>query len=228
MSLTTVLSNTTSNNLKSTDTSTLKRASSTADTSTATTGFSDMLAKSSLSTVPSKALGPEALTGTVQSTTVQTSGYTFDPLGVVGIVPESNSFLQAIRQMMGKPLEAPATDTLTTFGALPAATPVLPVAVTASTTNTPTLTSEAAPSGTNPSSVSDFMSTIEAQLNYQVSSTSTAASPTQSAPSNTSVATPTNTYTDLVGQYLAGASAAASVSAESALVNAIEKEPEPA
>ena len=135
MSLTTVLSNTTSNNLKSTTASTLKSAASAADTSTATTGFSDMLAQSALSTVPSKTLGPETLTGTVQSTTIQTSDYVFDPLGVVGIVPESNSFLQAIRQMMGKPLEtpvaqAPAADAptpvappaLATFGALPAAT----------------------------------------------------------------------------------------------------------
>lgn len=206
MSLTTVLSNTTSNNLKSTTASTLKSAASAADTSTATTGFSDMLAQSALSTVPSKTLGPETLTGTVQSTTIQTSDYVFDPLGVVGIVPESNSFLQAIRQMMGKPLEtpvaqAPAADAptpvappaLATFGALPAATPALPVAA-ASAISTQTVTSAAIPPETSTSSVSDFISTIEAQLNYQASSTS----------------------------------AAASVSAESALVNALDKEPEPA
>lgn len=212
MSLSTVLGSTTANNtLKSTATSYVKSlpdtnsTSSTNDASNKPQAFGDALAVANLSTIPSKTLSPDIVAATVSSTTLQTSNYVFDPLGVVGAVPESNTFLQAIRAMLGKPAETPAatatasaspapaptTETaatpLTTFGALPAATP--PIAEnTAPAPTTSDATTTAKP---------DLMNTIEAQLSYL-----------------------TNT-SDMVNQYIANASAAAVVNVQSTLNNSM-------
>jgi hypothetical protein len=151
------------------------------------TGFASALTQAS-NTIPSKALSAEVLAATVPSTTIQTSSYVFDPLGVVGTIPESNVFLQAIRQMMGKPADTTATpapappptstptpvtaavlapstaNSPTSFNALPTAVAAMP-APTATATATTTTSTDA--------STTDFMSSLEAQLNYQnLSSTS--------------------------------------------------------
>lgn len=147
------------------------------------TDFASALTQAT-NTIPSKALSAEVLASTVPSTTIQTSSYVFDPLGVVGTIPESNVFLQAIRQMMGKPAETPATTTPTptpaptsiptpvtaavlapstansptSFNALPAAVAAMPAPTASATTATTTSTD---------ASTTDFMSSLEAQLNYQ-------------------------------------------------------------
>ncbi len=262
MSVNTISSNTTNNVLNSTAVSTVTGTASTADATTTASGFKDMLAQSSI--LPTQSLSPEVLAATVSSTTVPTSDYVFDALSVVGIVPESNTFLQAIRQMMGKPLTPTATEPsptastpLTTFDALPPATPAMPTAVstavvsTPTPTPTPTPTSTPTTSGTSSnagsSSIFDLLSTIEAQLNYQSNDTSATATTTPSTPtSETSVAaasetvtpsltpnaatnaTQTAPYGDLVQQYLTGASTAASASVESALIKAMDQEPQAA
>ena len=145
MSVNTISSNATNSVLNSTTFSTVTNTASTADTSTSASGFKDMLAQSSI--LPTQSLSTEVLAATVSSTTVPTSDYVFDALSVVGIVPESNTFLQAIRQMMGKPLTpttiepSPTASTpLTTFDALPPATPAMPTAVSTAVVSTPTPT----------------------------------------------------------------------------------------
>jgi hypothetical protein len=215
MSMSSILNYTKSNNLQGPSNGAQKSAASAATaaaTATAssvpTSGFGDVLARSSQITNPNKTVSADSLVGTVQSTTIQTSGYVFDPLGVVGIVPESNTFLQAIRQMMGKPLGSPAreatapptpptpptaaaptpattTAAVTSSWALPAAASALPTPA-ASTASTkpgtgPSLTAGAASTQADTTSVADSMSSIEAQLNYLGRGTEASAPAAQAA-----------------------------------------------
>jgi hypothetical protein len=214
MSMTSILNYTKNNNLQGPSNGAQKNAVNAATASATTTasavpssGFGEALARSSTSTTPSKALSADSLAGTVQSTTIQTSGYVFDPLGVVGIVPESNTFLQAIRQMMGKPLGSPARE---------------PAAAAAPTT-------AAAPTQVDTTSVAGFMSSIEAQLNYLGRGTETSgpaanATTVASVVEAATVAAQAAVSGDLVDQYLAATSAAASAKAQSDLASAIGKE----
>lgn len=226
-------------------------STTTSDVSSTSSAFGEMVTQASLSSVPSKTLSPEVIAATVPSTTIQTSGYVFDPLGVVGTVPESNTFLQAIRQMMGKPLGAPSTDqaapataaaspatttstaaALTPFGNLPAATTSMPTASTmqSSPTSLPTTQQEVQGSSqAGTSSVADFMSSIEAQLSYQGNVTEAKASPAEATTFASIVEAATTAAQsvmagDLVDQYLADASAAVSANAQSDLASAVDKE----
>lgn len=241
MSMTTILNNTKSNNLQGPSNGAQKSAASSATAATTatassvpTSGFGDVLARTSKITNPTKTVSEDLLAGTVQSTTIQTSGYVFDPLGVVGIVPESNTFLQAIRQMMGKPLGSPAREaTAPTTAAAPtpatttaAVTSSRALAAAASTkTGTgPSLTAGAASTQADTTSVAGSMSSIEAQLNYLGKGTEASAPAAQAA----TVAAQAAVSGDLVDQYLAATSAAASAKAQSDLANAIGKEAEAA
>lgn len=226
MSLNTIQNNTTASNLYKTsivkNASEAKATTNNASVSNSTDASFGQTFAQAVSSVPSKTLSPEALDATVSSSTIQTSTYVFDPLGVVGQLPESNTFLQAIRAMLGKPLEVAAGETakpvvatattsapispVPTFGALPAATSA-PVSASVVTQ----------------SAVSDAMSAIEAQLNYQTSPT-TSATPTPSTPTP---AAPTASATELVDQYIANSSASAVASMQSALVNTIDQEEQP-
>ena len=216
MAISSTLNSTANSYVKSTATSSATSTASTAASSASTAAsdvsgssstFGEMLTQANLSSVPSKALSPEVMSATVESTTMQTSGYVFDPLCVVGIVPESNTFLQAIRQMMGKPFEAPApapapepvaaaaasalpttttpttASALTPFGQLPAATTAMPAApampsTPASLPLSQQNTPESTGSGTS-SSVANFMSSLEAQLSYQDNVSVAQAAPAQ-------------------------------------------------
>lgn len=185
MSITTAINQITSPSLKSTSrtqTNAAAAAAASAATSDAAagkeTGFSNALTQAT-STIPSKALSAEVLAATVPSTTLQTSSYVFDPLGVVGTIPESNVFLQAIRQMMGKPAEALAAPA--TPATPPTTTPVTAAVLTPSTTGSQTTSFNALPAASSAllatastttaaaadTSTTDFLNSLEAQLNYQ-------------------------------------------------------------
>jgi hypothetical protein len=197
----------------SADALTSSPAASTSSSST-DTGFGGLLAQA-MSTAPSKTLNPEVLAATIPSTTIATSSYVFDPLCVVGQVPESNTFLQAIRAMLGKPLEAQQTDTppttatetalavtiatsnpFPTFGSLPA---VATQVVESKVPSSPALATSDAPVIDKTPATPDLMSSIEAQLKYQTSDT-------------------------LVGQYAANLSLSTTTNLESLLTTAEEKE----
>jgi hypothetical protein len=107
MSINTALHNTVSNSASNSVNNSAKSSTTASTVSKTENGFADMFAHT-VNAVPSQTLSPEVLKATLPTTTIQTSSYVFDPLGVVGTVPESNTFLQAIRQMMGKPAEAAA------------------------------------------------------------------------------------------------------------------------
>jgi len=188
MSLTAAINQATSQNIKSTSRTNANVATSTAASDAAPiqdTGFSNALLQAT-SSIPSKALSTEVLAATVPSTTIQTSSYVFDPLGVVGIIPESNVFLQAIRQMMGKPADTPATPSpksTSTSTSIPAPTPVTAAVIAPSTANgatsfnalpaavsampAPAPIAKAATPTAADASTTDFMSSLEAQLSYQ-------------------------------------------------------------
>jgi hypothetical protein len=242
MSTNSILNYTKSNNLQGPSTGAQKNAASAATASAKATasavpssGFGEALAQSSTNTFPSKTVSANLLTGTVQATTIQTSGYVFDPLGVVGIVPESNTFLQAIRQMMGKPLGSPATESTAPAAPTTAAAPTpattaaaftQPGALPAAASALPT---QAAPTLADTTSVSGFMSSIEAQLNYlgkgtEASAPAANAATVASAVEAATVAAQAAVSGDLVDQYLATTSAAASAKAQSDLASAIGKE----
>lgn len=220
MSISSVLNSTANSNVKSTTSGIAKSAAASnsssavsSDTGT-TSSFGNVLAQANLSAVPSNTLSPAVLDATVQSTTIQTSSYVFDPLGVVGKVPESNTFLQAIRAMLGKPAEANASETVASATDL-----------TAQTSDKATTTSSASTSTPN------LLSSIEAQLNYQSSAgldtstasrtaTDTLTKAIEDAKTQTTAlidSTMLSTSSDLVGQYIANTSAAAAASAQSTL-----------
>jgi len=245
MTFSTAINSMASSYAKSTSASSAKSTTTSIKSTTASedpsfpSAFGEMVTQASLSSLPSKTLSPEVLAATVPSTTIQTSGYVFDPLGVVGTVPESNTFLQAIRQMMGKPLSAPATEqaapatavasttaaALTPFGNLPAASTAMPAAPAMQTTPTTLPTAQKDTAGSThvvTTSVADFLSSVEAQLNYQGKASEAEAAPAQATIlASTLGAAMTG---DLVDQYLADTSAAASAKAQSALAGAVDKE----
>lgn len=221
------------------------------DISSTPSAFGEMVTQAGLSSLPSKTLSPEVNAATVPSTTIQTSGYVFDPLGVVGALPESNTFLQAIRQMMGKPLDAAVTEeatpakaessstattttaaALTQFGNLPPATTTMLAAPVMQPTQTDLSTAQQdAPLSTQAgkSSVDDLMSSIEAQLSYQSSAPEATAAPSQATNVASIVEAATTSAQssmtgDLVDRYLAETSAAASARAQSDLASAVDEE----
>jgi SLT domain-containing protein len=168
------------------------------------------------------------LASTVQSCTLQTSDYHFDPLSVVGIVPESNTFLQAIREMLGKPFEPAAKD----HAVAQNAAPTLPI-----TPTSPALTAQTQAAAAKSIGSPDLLNSIEAQLTYQASSNASRSLATASdvatetlskaieasksqafSMTNTATNLPLYSATDLVDQYIARSSAAAVASIESALV----------
>lgn len=210
MSLSTILNNvnTSANNnstqvVKKTSTSAANNsASSAAETASTETGFAQMFSQA-VSAVPSKTLSPEVLAATTPTGTIQTSTYVFDPLGVVGQVPESNTFLQAIRAMLGKPLIDTATPTPT-----PAPTAQVPTPPS----QTPTAFAATATVAAQPS-VSDALSAIEAQLSYQ-----------NTSPTTTTSIAPITTASALVDQYIANASAAAVASMQSTLADSVTQD----
>jgi hypothetical protein len=238
MSITTALnssvSSTVNNSVKSTTSaSTVSKTSTTsAETSKTENGFADMFAQA-VNAVPSQTLSPEVLQATLPTTTIQTSNYVFDPLGVVGTVPESNTFLQAIRQMMGKPFE-PAASPVIAAQAEPAAitpqatTPALISATAAnSTTITPPVSTAVSKPATTSTSTStnDFLDSLEAQLNYQGLSTATVAATATATPTTSPVVA--NTASDMLTQYMSTATSAVSATnIETTLVDALNPEPE--
>jgi hypothetical protein len=155
-------------------------------TSNSDTDFGGLLAQA-MGNAAGKTLNPEVQAATTPSTTIVTSSYVFDPLCVVGHIPESNTFLQAILAMLGKPLEATQTKTPQTIS--PETAPdfttglgsplpnfaLLPTVVTQaveievpppfSSTNADTPVVTKSPPAT------DLMSSIEAQLSYQTADT---------------------------------------------------------
>lgn len=214
MSLSTILNNvnTSANNnstqvVKKTSTSAANNsASSAAETASTETGFAQMFSQA-VSAVPSKTLSPEVLAATTPTGTIQTSTYVFDPLGVVGQVPESNTFLQAIRAMLGKPLIDTSTST-----AAPAPTPAPTAQVPTPPSQTPTAFAATATVAAQPS-VSDALSAIEAQLSYQ-----------NTSPTTTTSIAPITTASALVDQYIANASAAAVASMQSTLADSVTQD----
>lgn len=183
-------------------------SNSSAETSKTENGFADMFAQA-VNAVPSQPLSPEVLQATLPTTTIQTSNYVFDPLGVVGTIPESNTFLQAIRQMMGKPFEAAATPVIAAKAEPAASTPATP---------TPAVITPPAATSTN-----DFLDSLEAQLNYQgLSTTTVAATATAtSTPTVTPTATSTlaTTASNLLSQYMG-------TDIQTTLVDALNQKPE--
>jgi hypothetical protein len=235
MSISNVLSGTSNSSFKVATTSNNKSATETSassvqgGTSSTTKGFGEMVAQANLGSLPSKTLSPEILASTVQSTTLQTSGYHFDPLSVVGIVPESNTFLQAIRAMLGKPFEPAAKDPA---AVAQNAAPTLPI-----TPTSPALTAQTQAAAAKSIGSPDLLNSIEAQLTYQASSNASRSLTTASdvatetlskaieasksqafSMTNTATNLPLYSATDLVDQYIARSSAAAVASIESALV----------
>jgi len=207
-------SSTTNNNLNSAAGVTLKvAAGSTSSVSTSqnvtkpSSSFGDTLASTSLGSTTTKSTDSAAFPGPIQPRTTQSSEYVFDPLCVVGIVPESNTFLQAIRRWFGKPLSTAETQSL---DSAPLASP----------------TPSKAPALESASAGSQIMSSINQQLNY-LGSGSQISPPTQEI-TTTSVdaavrkdVVPGAPLSELFDQYLAGISGYSSEKALSDLANAV-------
>lgn len=211
MSITTVLDRAVSNSVNNS----AKSSATTSTVSKTENSFADMFAQT-VNAVPSQTLSPEVLKATLPTTTIQTSNYVFDPLGVVGTVPESNTFLQAIRQMMGKPFEAAATPVIAA-NAEPAASapaPTTPALISAPAANSAPVSQPAAKSTSTSTSTNDFLDSLEAQLNYQGLSTTT----------TPAVA---STASDMLSQNMSSATSAVSAThIETTLVNALDQETE--
>jgi hypothetical protein len=185
------------------------------------TGFANLFSQA-VDLVQSKSLSPEVLAATTPAATIQTSTYVFDPQCVVGQVPESNTFLQAIRAMLGNPVietssKAPTTQISSTSdiqqtplaATLAAApTPVTPSQLVASSATTlPTAAVVTQPS------VSDALNAIEAQLSYQ-----------NIDPAPSTSMDPIKTASELVDQYIANSSAAAVSNIQSTLADSVTQE----
>jgi len=170
------------------------------DENKTSSSFEDALANASVvstSTKPTFA-GPAA-----QPKTSPSSDFVFDPLCVVGIIPESNTFLQAIRRWLDKPLSSAGAQTLATE----------PFAAKSNTQDLKV---------GDTSVVSNMMGSLNAQLNYLGTSSNQDTNAKNTKPQvsppaqqtafssipysiNKVVATG-NTLSDLVDQYLAGTS----------------------
>lgn len=212
MSINTALHNTVSNSASNSVNNSAKSSTTASTVSKTENGFADMFAHT-VNAVPSQTLSPEVLKATLPTTTIQTSSYVFDPLGVVGTVPESNTFLQAIRQMMGKPAEAAAAPVIAAKTEPAASTPL---------TTTPAPAATSTPTSTT-ANTHDFLDSLEAQLNYQGLSTAAVAAKPTPTPSPVVA----STASDMLSQYMSSATSAVSATdIETTLVNALDQETE--
>ena len=154
--------------------------------------FNDLLTKEKSNLVQVEALNKKGLSENPPSSTIQISNFIFDPLSVVGKIPESNSFLQAIRKMLGKFDES--NTMRTTAGVENNATPTTSsegidvIYPDANNVNQPSqLPASANIVGSKNASNEDLMNSIEAQINYHtnsnLSSSAIEAIPIESIPS---------------------------------------------
>mgnify|MGYP003336366678 CR=1 FL=1 len=137
--------------------------------------FKGLLTKEKSNLVQVEALNKKGLSENPPSSTIQISNFIFDPLSVVGKIPESNSFLQAIRKMLGKFDESNTMNSTT--GVENTATPTTSsegidvIYAGANNANQPSqLPVSANLVGSKNASNEELMNSIEAQINYHTNS----------------------------------------------------------
>jgi hypothetical protein len=170
--------------------------------------FSDALANSYKVALTDNSKEDVDLSRAGSSHTIPTSNFDFDPLCVVGIVPESNAFLQFMRRLLGKPLSSSDTQPLI---------------------STPAAGSLGTSSPAKSTLESNSLSSIDAQLNY-LGSASQISPPPQSifsartlAVANKNVVAGDN-LSSLLDHYATDLSGYGSANAQSDLVGSLGKD----